>query len=131
MAVVSALNMEGALPLTQAVTRVATVTRIDKDRLGNDVTVEVESPDPVKVFSWWIVSSDEPVLAGHERLIVDARMIAAVGEFSPTDKVELPGYTDGAGVPVRFAVMGWPENVDHNPWLHVGREMVNLKEVSG
>ena len=124
-------SMEAELPLTEEVRRITVVTRIDKDPLGNEETVEVEQDEPVPVFAWWIVSSSEPVLAGHERLLVDARMIAATGEFSASDKVILPGITDRAGDPVRFAVEGRPENVDHNPWLHVGREVVNLKEVSG
>lgn len=123
--------METDLPLTEEITRITMTTRIDKDRLGNDVVVEVEDDEPVMVFAWWIASSDEPVLAGHERLIVDAQMIAESGQFSPTDKVELPGIEDPSGNPVRFAVVGRAENVDHNPWLHVGREVVNLKEVSG
>lgn len=123
--------MEADLPLTQPVFRFSTVTTTEKDRLGNDVVVEVEQDEPVLVFSQWIVSSDEPVLAGHERLIVDARMIAKAGEFSPTDVVKLPGVTDDEGELVKFKVIGRAENVDHNPWLHVGREVVNLKEVSG
>lgn len=123
--------MEADLPLTQEVSRIRTVITTEEDRLGNDVLVEVEEDDPVLVFSWWIVSSDEPVLAGHERLIVDARLIASTGEFSSTDVVKLPGVTDPGGELVRFKVEGRSENVDHNPWLHVGREVVNLREVSG
>lgn len=125
------VSIEADLPLTVPVHRLTTVIRVDKDRLGNDVRVEVEEDEPVLVFSWWIVSSSEPVLAGHERLIADARMIAASGEFSPSDIVKLPGVTTSSGSAARFKVEGRGENVDHNPWLHVGREIVNLKEVSG
>lgn len=119
------VSMEDDLPLTQPVTRIRLVETIDKDRLGNPVTRQVEDDEPVWVHSWRIVSSDEPILAGHERAVVDARMVAAVGDFVRTDNVELPGE------PGRFEVVGRPINVDHNPWLHVGREIVNLKEVSG
>ncbi|WP_141564617.1 hypothetical protein [Dietzia alimentaria] len=117
--------MEDDLPLTQEVTKITVTQSWETDRLGNRVPVEVREDAPVLVHSWRIVSSDEPILAGHERTVVDARMIAAVGDFSPTDKVELPG------MPVVFEVVGRAVNVDHNPWLHVGREIVNLKEVSG
>lgn len=127
----AAMSIEGDLPLTMPVVRMRTVTRTEKDRLGNLVDVEVEDDNPVLVFSWWIASSDEPILAGHERLIIDARMIAKSGEFSSTDVVKLPGVTDPDGAEVRFEVIGRPENHDHNPWLHVNREVVNLKEVSG
>lgn len=119
------VSMEEDLPLTQEVTRVRTTQSWETDELGNKVPVEVRDDEPVLVHSWRIVSSDEPILAGHERTTVDARLIAAVGDFSPTDKVELPGQ------PGQFHVIGRAVNVDHNPWLHVGREIVNLKEVSG
>lgn len=123
--------MEEDLPLTVEVTRITVTQSWEEDRLGNKVPVEVREDVPVLVHSWRIVSSDEPILAGHERLVVDARMITAVGEFSPSDKVELPGIVDQAGDPVTFEVLGRAVNVDHNPWLHVGREIVNLKEMSG
>lgn len=125
------VSMEEDLPLTQQVMRIAKVSTTETDRLGNEIVVEIEQDNPVLVFSHWIVSSDEPVLAGHERLIVDARMIAKTGEFSSTDVVKLPGITDSEGELVKFTVVGRGENVDHNPWLFVGREIVNLKEVSG
>lgn len=123
--------MESDLPLTVEVTRVTVTQSWETDRLGNKVPVEVREDVPVLVHSWRIVSSDEPILAGHERTVVDARMVAATGDFTSTDKVELPGIVDPTGDPVRFEVIGRPVNVDHNPWLHVGREIVNLKEVSG
>lgn len=81
--------------------------------------------DTLLVFAWWIGSSGEPNLTGHvERVESDATMIAAPGDFQPSDQVVL----QGAGL---FEVDGHPANFDNNPWWSPGVETVALRMVGG
>lgn len=115
--------MSSVFPLTQEVIRLrpgGTVT----DPFGNELPGP-PSEEPVLVFAWWIGSSGEPYPSGHvERVVSDASMIAAPGEFQPSDQVLLPG----AGV---FEVEGRPANFDNNPWWSPGVETVSLRKVEG
>lgn len=105
------------------------VTRIRPSPGGTDAHGNPTEGDPVatvlRVFAWWIGSSTEPSMDGHvERIESDASMIAAPGEFRPSDRVELPG----AGL---FEVKGHPANYDNNPWWSPGVETVALRRVEG
>lgn len=110
-------------PLTQEVTRLRSGGEAT-DPFGNPVTgAPVE--DQVLVFAWWVGSSGEPNLTGHvERVESDASLIAAPGDFAPSDQVILPG----GGV---FEVDGHPANYDNNPWWSPGVETVALRRVEG
>lgn len=108
-------------PLTKPVTRI----RRDlsgTDELNNDITVE--SRDEVLVFAYYTLSPDEPVVSRHERLELDARLIAGVGDFIADDAVVLPGLGDK-----EFEVIGEAENYEANPWWSPGVETVNLRRV--
>lgn len=107
------------LPLTVPVTRIRRVVT-GVDRLGNDIVGE--SSEHVLVFAYYTASPDEPLVAGHERLQLDARMITAVGDFVADDAVILPTFGD-----VPFEVIGEVENYDSNPWWSPDRDIVNLR----
>lgn len=115
--------MSSVFPLTQEVTRLRS-GGVVTDPFGNEVPgAPVE--DQIMVFAWWIGSSGEPYPSGHvERVISDASLIAAPGDFEPSDQVILPG----AGV---FEVEGRPANFDNNPWWSPGVETVALRKVEG
>lgn len=94
------------------------------DELNNDVWVDVEVSAPVKVAGWSSPSSDEPKIAGHDRLTVDVELLAPVGVFSARDAVRLPDRDD------LMEVVGEPENYSFNPFgWDPGLEVVNLSEV--
>lgn len=96
----------------------------DVDELNNDVWVDVEVSTPVKVAGWSKPSSDEPKLAGHDRLTVDVELLAPVGVFGDRDAVQLP---DRDGL---MEVVGEPENYSFNPFgWDPDLEVVNLVEV--
>lgn len=107
-------------PLTIPVTRIRR-SASEVDELGNDVISE--SRREVLVFGWSYTSPDEPVVAGHPRVEVDATLIAGVGDFVASDAVVLRGDPDP------FEVIGSPQNFDNNPWWSPAREVVNLRRV--
>ena len=110
-------------PLTQEVTRLRS-GEVGYDSHGNEV-LGPPVEDQILVFAWWVGSSGEPNLTGHvERTESDASLIAAPGDFRPSDQVALPGV----GV---FEVDGYPANFDNNPWWSPGVETVALKRVEG
>ena len=110
-------------PLTKEVTRIRS-GGVVTDPFGNEVPGP-SSEDQVLVFAWWVGSSGEPNLSGHvERVESDASLIAAPGDFRPSDMVSLPGQ----GV---FEVEGHPANFDNNPWWSPGVETVSLRRVEG
>ena len=115
--------MSSVFPLTQEVTRLRP-GGVTSDPFGNPVAgAPVE--DQVLVFAWWVGSSGEPYPSGHvERVVSDASLIAAPGDFDPSDQVILPGL----GV---FEVEGRPANFDNNPWWSPGVETVALRKVEG
>lgn len=118
-----AVAMSSVFPLTQEVTRIR-AGHVGYDAHGNEIP-GVVSEDPVRVFAWWIGSSGEPNLPGHvERVESDASMIAAPGDFQPSDRVVLPGSGE-------FEVEGHPSNYDNNPWWSPGVETVELRRVEG
>lgn len=84
------------------------------------------SPETVSA-AFWVVSSQEPAVAGHDRVIVDAAMfVASTVMPAPRDRVTI---TQLGG---RFEVIGYAENYDHGPFgFKPGRVQVNLKRVEG
>ena len=109
-------------PLTVPVTR-HRVTRGAVDDLGNDTTT-VEDTE-VMVFAAWVPSSDEQLLAGHDRVLVDAKLAAPIDAFRDDDEATVD--TIGG----RFVVDGRPENYEANPWWSPGLEIVNLRRIHG
>lgn len=88
------------------------------DELGNEKVQVSESH--VRVAGWALPTSDEPKVAGHDRLTVDMELYAPVGQFREDDQVRI----DGHGI---LNVIGYPENYESNPfgWMP-GLEVVNL-----
>lgn len=86
--------------------RTHTTTR---NELGNEVIVEVEDADPVKIAGWASATSDEPKVAGHDRLTVDVELYARPGDFSEGDAVRMDQY----GL---LEVIGHPEDYNHGPF---------------
>lgn len=110
--------MTTGFPLPFTLTRVRRAGK-GKDKLGNEVVQETR--DEVRVAGWAVPTSDEPKVAGHDRLVVDIEVYAPTGEFLEGDAVDIPKYG-------RCEVIGHPENYETNPfgWFP-GLEVVNLR----
>lgn len=94
-----------------------------EDELGNE-TESWSSPVSVLVFGWEPPKSTEPVLAGHDRVVVDLRLYAPKSMApAPRDRVVVDGE--------QFEVIGWPEDPNNNPWFKPGLVTVNLRRVEG
>lgn len=107
------------------VTQIRRVRKLKQDELGNDVWVDTEVSEPVKVAGWSKPTSDEPKLAGHDRVTVAVELLAPVGVFKLRDAVQLPDRAD------RLEVVGEPENYSFNPFgFDPGLEVVNLGGIS-
>lgn len=90
-----------------------------KNKLGNPIVERVSTP--VNVAGYYSPSSNEPVVSGHNRLVVDYILIAPSGVFKPDDEVTIPGFSEN------FRVEGYPSNWDHSPFgFNPGYEMINL-----
>lgn len=76
------------------------------------------------VFAIYTGSSEEPKVAGHDRVIVDGSMIGPAGIVSPHGRVT--HNTLGA-----FEVVGEPEDYNNNPWFQPGVVVYNLRRVEG
>lgn len=84
------------------------------------------APESVSA-AFWVVGSQEPAVAGHDRVLIDAAMfIHSAEDIAPRDRVTI---TQLGG---RFEVIGYAENYDHGPFgFKPGRVQVNLKRVEG
>lgn len=98
--------MTTQFPLKHTVVKVSRVNA-GKDKLGNIVTKEEITL--VDIAGWAAPTSDEPKVAGHERLTVDLEIYAPTGTFAEGDGVDIPEYG-------RLEVIGHPENYSHNPF---------------
>lgn len=98
--------MSTPFPLRHTVTRIRRSTT-GTDALGNDV--EIMSEAEVTVAGWAAPKSDEPTVAGHERLTVDLEIYALPGDFTEGDAVKIDGYDP-------LEVIGHPENYSHSPF---------------
>lgn len=109
------------IPTRFEVVRVKRVRKLDRDALGNDVWVDEETRESVNVAGWAKPVSDEPKLAGHDRITVEVEMYAPAGAFQVKDAVILPGRDD------LLEVIGEPEEFSNNPFSwDPGLEVVNL-----
>lgn len=99
--------MSTPFPLSHTVTRTRRTLSPDPDELGNEQWVD--SAEQVLVAGWATPTSDEPVVAGHDRLTVDVRIYALPGDFQDGDAVTIDPYG-------QLEVIGHPENYSHSPF---------------
>lgn len=82
--------------------------------------------DPVEqaVYGWYVPSTDEPAVAGHDRVVVDVKVLVPPGFVcGPNDRVVVDGST--------FDVVGLLEDYTFGPWGYRPGAVLNLREVSG
>lgn len=95
--------------------------------LFDDHGVPVESwttPVEHNVCAVYVTSSAEPFTAGHERVIVDARIIAPTDfPAGPHDRIH---WNDQV-----FEVIGWAEDYTSGPWWNPGVKLWNLRRLEG
>lgn len=104
--------------LHHSVIRSRRTTSGERDLLGNEVWVDSE--DRIAVAGWSTPTSDEPKVAGHDRLTVALELLAKPGDFLPDDTVTIEPYG-------QLLVVGWAENYSHGPFaFDPGLEVVNL-----
>ena len=95
-----------------------------RDSRGNVIDSWADPVD-VKVYGWYISSTHEPQIAGHDRLLVDAQVLAPESfRPGPKDRIELPGFGD-------YAVNGETEDYNHGPFGWRPGNVVNLRRVTG
>lgn len=108
--------------LTRSVEHAAYVAA-GEDELGNEVA-SYALPVTVRVFGWEPPRSDEPALAGHDRVVVDLKLYAPQSMGAkPADRVVVNGK--------RFEVIGWPEDPNDNGIWSPGLVSVNLRRIEG
>jgi hypothetical protein len=77
-----------------------------------------------KVYGWAPVTSTEPKLAGHDRVIVEIELLVPPDfTVAPQDLIDLD---DG-----QYEVVGWPEDWTKGPFGFVPGKVVNLRRVEG
>ncbi|OBA62190.1 hypothetical protein A5780_19215 [Nocardia sp. 852002-20019_SCH5090214] len=99
-----------------------------QDARGNDVwgyTPPLDSSGTQRrVYGWYVPSSTEPALAGHDRVVVDVVLMVPPGfPAGPHDRIDLP---DG-----QYDVVGNPEDYNHGPFQWAPGAVVNLTRVEG
>ena len=109
-------------PLAQTVGHM--VYRSDVRNSRGNLVDAWDDPVDVRVYSWHVPSSHEPQIAGHERVVVQA-VVLAPESFKPgdRDKIALP-----IGV---FEVIGDVEDYNHGPFGWAPGNSINLKRVTG
>lgn len=94
-----------------------------EDPFGNIVS-SWSDPEPVKVYGWEVPTTDEPNLAGHDRVIVDLLVLtppsAAIGAH---DRVVVMGR--------EFEVIGEVEDAGNGPFGFDPGARVKLRRVEG
>lgn len=95
-----------------------------RDERGN--TVELwRDPVEIAVYGWWTQDGEEPAVGGHERVKVDAKVLARSSwRPEPRDRVILPGFG-------KFEVVGAVADYDHGPFGYRPGVVVNLVRVTG
>lgn len=80
---------------------------------------------PVDVRAmWWSPATQEPLLAGHDREVVDVVVVvASTTTVGARDRMVVEGR--------EFEIVGDPLDFDHGPHLPAGVRPVNLKRVTG
>ena len=117
-----------SFPLAQTVRHLPYVGEVRNTR-GNLVDAWGEATE-VAVYGWYISTTHEPQIAGHERVRVDAQVLAPP-TFRPSakDKVELPGPGEDEWLP--YEVEGDTEDYNHGPFGWRPGNLVNLRRVTG
>lgn len=99
------------------------------DSHGNPVAIytppldETGSPHPV--IGWDVPTSTEPVLAGHDRVVVDVQLLTPPDfPARPRDVIDLP--TGG-----RYEVIGEAGGTEGNPFGWIPGGTLNLRRVDG
>ena len=93
------------------------------DPFGNPVD-SWAPPVAQPVIGWAPPVSNEPKMAGHDRVIVDLELFVPPGFVAaPRDRVTVNGS--------RFSVVGYQEDTDGNPWLWNPGGVVNLQRIEG
>lgn len=111
------------IPLTKSADLLR-YTGEQRNSRGNVVDTWAE-PVPVR-SNWYVSSSHEPQIAGHERVLVDAQWFVPQGtEVGTQDKVRLPGYAGD------FEVIGEVESYNDGPFSSGWPLVVNLRRVTG
>lgn len=111
-------------PLTQSVQHLAYDGKV-KDSRGNLVDSWAAAV-VVAVYGWHISTTHEPQIAGHDRVLVDAQVLAPESFVpAPRDKILLPGR---AG---EYQVIGETEDFNHGPFGFKPGNRVNLRKVTG
>lgn len=94
-----------------------------EDELGNPVE-SWAAPVKVLVAGWEPPVSAEPLLAGHDRVVVDVKLYADwLFKPHPRDRVVLNGDV--------FEVIGYPQDPNNNPLFVPERVTVLLKRIEG
>lgn len=92
-----------------------------EDDLGN-VTGGYGAPEPHMVIGVEPTISTEPELAGHDRVVVDAKMYAPLNMRPvPQDRVTVRGMV--------FDVIGYPQDADLGPWWDLPCSTILLHRV--
>ncbi|MET7752312.1 MULTISPECIES: hypothetical protein [Actinomycetes] len=99
-----------------------------QDPRGNDIfgfTPPLDQPGTQRrVYGWYMPSSTEPLLAGHDRVVVDVALLVPPGfQVGPHDQIDLP-----IGL---FKVIGYAEDYNHGPFQWTPGSVVNLSRVEG
>lgn len=95
-----------------------------RDERGN-VTDTWDDPVEVSVIGWYVSSTHEPQIAGHDRVLVDAQVLVPEGFAAGTqDRFVLPGKGE-------FEVTGETEDYNHGPFGWRPGGVVNLRRVTG
>ena len=95
-----------------------------RDAHGNPVTSWADPVD-VTVYGWHTGQSEEPQIAGHDRVRVDGRVFAPESwQPGPRDLVVLPGKGE-------FKVIAEVEDYNHGPFGWRPGVVVNLRKVTG
>lgn len=110
-------------PLAQTIRHFA-FDGTQRDSRGNVIDSWADPVD-VKVYGWYISSTHEPQIAGHDRLLVDAQVLAPESfRPGPKDLIELPGFGE-------YAVNGETEDYNHGPFSWRPGNVVNLRRITG
>lgn len=111
-------------PLAQTVQH-AVYDGTQRDSRGN-VIDSWATPVDVAVYGWYISTTHEPQIAGHDRVLVDAQVLGPESWVpAPKDKVLLPGR------PGEYQVIGETEDYNHGPFSWKPGNVVNLRKVTG
>jgi len=77
-----------------------------------------------RVYGWAPVSSAEPKVVGHDRVVVEMELLVPPNfAVAPQDLIDLD---DG-----QYEVIGWPEDYTKGPFGFTPGKVINLRKVEG